>query len=106
MRTIVTSCKGGFRLQPLRRFEPGEVSDVRGRDLVHLQCHIGLDTLSWAGRGARVSGLDFLGPAIEAARGLAAVIPVRAVQRAPAGGSSIAAFRRCHHPREHSRIAT
>jgi hypothetical protein len=35
-----------------------------------------------------------------------AVIPVRAVQRAPAGGSSIAAFGRCHHPREHSRIAT
>ncbi len=40
--------------------------------LVHLQCHIGLDTLSWAGRGARASGLDFSVPVMEAARGLAA----------------------------------
>jgi SAM-dependent methyltransferase len=70
----------GFRRtrDSLRRFEPGEVGDVRGRDLVHLQCHIGLDTLSWAGRGARVSGLDFSVPAIEAARGLAAELGIRA----------------------------
>jgi SAM-dependent methyltransferase len=56
----------------LRRFELEEVGDVEGVALVHLQCHFGLDTLSWARRGARVTGLDFSAPAIVAARELAA----------------------------------
>src|SRR5688500_10727107 len=65
----VTSFKGGQeRLQP---FEIDEVGDVSGKELLHLQCHFGIDTLSWARRGARVTGLDFSGPAVEAARGLA-----------------------------------
>lgn len=56
----------------LRAFEPAEVGDVTGRSLLHLQCHIGLDTLSWARRGAaHVVGLDFSEPAVETARGLA-----------------------------------
>ncbi|MEZ5141076.1 MAG: class I SAM-dependent methyltransferase [Acidimicrobiales bacterium] len=55
----------------LRGFEADEVGDVEGRTLVHLQCHFGQDTLSWARRGARVTGLDFSVPAIEAARALA-----------------------------------
>ena len=55
----------------LRPFELAELGDVSGRDLVHLQCHFGLDTLSWARRGARVTGLDFSRPAVEAARSLA-----------------------------------
>lgn len=45
---------------------------VHGLDLVHLQCHIGVDTLSWARLGARVTGTDFSGEAIDAARMLAA----------------------------------
>ena len=56
----------------LRPFELEEVGDVSGRSLLHLQCHFGLDTLSWARRGARVTGLDFSTPAVEAARSLAA----------------------------------
>jgi SAM-dependent methyltransferase len=59
---------GGDRLRP---FEVSEVGDVAGKDLLHLQCHFGIDTLSWARRGARVTGLDFSAPAVEAARGLA-----------------------------------
>lgn len=55
----------------LERFEPGEVGDVTGLDLVHLQCHFGHDTLSWARRGARVTGVDFSEPAIAAARATA-----------------------------------
>ncbi len=55
----------------LRPFEIAEVGDVAGRTLVHPQCHFGLDTLSWARRGARVTGLDFSAPAIEAATGAA-----------------------------------
>ncbi|POX44429.1 SAM-dependent methyltransferase [Streptomyces sp. Ru71] len=65
----------GFRAgaDPLRDFEIAEVGDVTGRTLVHLQCHMGLDTLSWARRGAaRVVGLDFSEPAVEQARSLAA----------------------------------
>jgi SAM-dependent methyltransferase len=56
----------------LRPFELEEVGDVSGRSLVHLQCHFGLDTLSWARLGARVTGLDFSTPAVEAARSVAA----------------------------------
>jgi SAM-dependent methyltransferase len=48
-----------------------EVGDVRGKRLLHLQCHFGLDTLSWARRGARVTGVDFSVEAISAARQLA-----------------------------------
>ncbi|WP_239513682.1 bifunctional 2-polyprenyl-6-hydroxyphenol methylase/3-demethylubiquinol 3-O-methyltransferase UbiG [Streptosporangium sp. 'caverna'] len=60
----------------LRPFEAAEVGDVTGKTLLHLQCGIGLDTLSWARRGARVTGLDFSEPAIERARTLAAEIGV------------------------------
>lgn len=55
----------------LRQFELDEIGDVGGCTLVHPQCHFGLDTLSWARRGARVTGLDFSAPAIAAARDIA-----------------------------------
>src|SRR3990170_8483057 len=44
---------------------------IEGLRLLHLQCHIGTDTLSWARLGADVTGLDFSAPAIAAARDLA-----------------------------------
>jgi SAM-dependent methyltransferase len=66
----VDSFKAGANT--LRPFELEEVGDVSGRSLVHLQCHFGLDTLSWARLGARVAGLDFSTPAVEAARSVAA----------------------------------
>ncbi|KPM56688.1 hypothetical protein ACG83_02010 [Frankia sp. R43] len=47
----------------------GALSDV---DLLHVQCHFGLGTLSWARLGARVTGLDFSGVAVERASALAA----------------------------------
>ena len=46
------------------------LGDVRGRSLLHLQCHFGLDTLSWARLGATVTGIDFSPRAVEAARAL------------------------------------
>lgn len=55
----------------LEAFEIEELGDVTGRSLVHLQCHFGLDTLSWARLGAEVTGLDFSAPAVDAARELA-----------------------------------
>ncbi len=48
------------------------VGDVDGLDVLHLQCHFGLDTLSWARRGARVTGVDFSAVAVARARQLAA----------------------------------
>lgn len=57
----------------LRPFEGDELGvDPAGLDLLHLQCHVGTDTLSWARRGARVVGLDFSAPALDTARSLAA----------------------------------
>ncbi|WP_062314521.1 class I SAM-dependent methyltransferase [Demequina rhizosphaerae] len=44
---------------------------LAGLDLCHLQCHIGTDTVSLARAGARVVGVDFSAPALEAAARLA-----------------------------------
>jgi SAM-dependent methyltransferase len=54
------------------RFDLPLLGDVRGKRSVHLQCHIGTDTISLARRGADMSGLDFSLPALEEARRLAA----------------------------------
>ena len=59
---------GGSTLDPV---EPEEVGDVSGASLLHLQCHFGLDTLSWARRGAHVTGVDISEAAVETARDLA-----------------------------------
>ncbi|MFN8556451.1 MAG: class I SAM-dependent methyltransferase [Dehalococcoidia bacterium] len=64
----------GFRAgrNRLHRIEREELGDVRGKRLLHLQCHFGLDTLSWARLGAVVTGVDFAGDAIALARRLSA----------------------------------
>jgi 23S rRNA G2069 N7-methylase RlmK/C1962 C5-methylase RlmI len=62
----------------LHRVEVEEVGDVRGKRLLHLQCHFGLDTLSWARRGARVTGVDFSKQAVAAARELASEVGLQA----------------------------
>jgi SAM-dependent methyltransferase len=54
----------------LRDFELQELGDVKDKTLLHLQCHFGLDTLSWAREGARVVGLDFSSEAVRAAQKL------------------------------------
>ena len=51
--------------------EVDAIGDMSGLRLVHLQCHIGLDTLQLARAGARVTGLDFSPAAIRAAQDLA-----------------------------------
>jgi SAM-dependent methyltransferase len=56
----------------LHSIERSELGDVRGKSLLHLQCHFGLDTLSWARLGAHVTGVDFSDAAIGQARALAA----------------------------------
>jgi SAM-dependent methyltransferase len=55
----------------LRDLETRELGDVRGKTMLHLQCHFGMDTLSWARRGAIVTGVDFSPAAVSAAQKLA-----------------------------------
>jgi SAM-dependent methyltransferase len=57
-------------LSDVVRFDLPRLGDVSGLDGVHLQCHIGTDTLSLARLGARMTGLDFSGAALEEARRL------------------------------------
>jgi SAM-dependent methyltransferase len=70
----------GFRRgrSTLEPFEADEMPQVSGRSLLHLQCHFGMDTLSWARLGARVTGLDFSSAAIAAARDLADSVGIEA----------------------------
>ncbi len=58
---------GSIRIRTLEREEIGEVS---GKSLLHLQCHFGVDTLSWARLGAKVTGVDYSDQAITLARSL------------------------------------
>jgi len=62
----------------LRRLEQEELGDVSGRSLLHLQCHFGMDTLSWARLGAHVTGADYSEEAITVARSLAAELDIDA----------------------------
>jgi SAM-dependent methyltransferase len=66
----------------LKPIELREVGDVRGNSLLHLQCHFGLDTMSWARLGANVTGVDFSDRAIALARSIGAElkIPARFLQ--------------------------
>jgi len=59
-------------LSDVVRFDQPRLGDLSGLRGVHLQCHIGTDTLSLARLGAQVSGLDFSPAALTEARRLAA----------------------------------
>lgn len=83
--------EGGLTLDERERGEVERAAgQVAGRSLLHLQCHIGLDTLSWARLGAHVTGVDFSENAIGRAReialaaGLTATFVVANAQRLPA----------------------
>ena len=51
-------------------YDREKLGDVSGKRLLHLQCHIGTDTISWARLGADVTGTDLSPKSIEAARKL------------------------------------
>lgn len=75
----VASFRTGENGIRLADYELAEVGPVEGRSLLHLQCHFGLDTLSWARLGATVTGADFSEAAISAARSLAAEVELPAL---------------------------
>jgi SAM-dependent methyltransferase len=62
----------------LKSIEREELDDVSGKSLLHLQCHFGLDTLSWARLGAQVTGVNFSEKAVALARSLSEELGVGA----------------------------
>lgn len=51
----------------LNKIELDELGDVKGKTLLHLQCHFGMDTMSWEREGAIVTGVDLSDEAIKLA---------------------------------------
>ena len=60
----------------LKQVELSEVGEVAGKSLLHLMCHIGLDSISWARLGAKVTAMDFSPESIKLARSLSREIGV------------------------------
>lgn len=58
---------GKSSLMPI---ELAQIGEVKGKKILHLQCHFGMDTLSLSRMGAQVTGVDFSENAIEMARKL------------------------------------
>ena len=54
----------------LTPIELKELGDVKGKSMLHLQCHFGMDSLSWARFGASVTGVDLSDEAISEAKKL------------------------------------
>jgi 2-polyprenyl-3-methyl-5-hydroxy-6-metoxy-1,4-benzoquinol methylase len=54
----------------LRPIELAEVGDVKGKTMLHLQCHFGMDSLCWARMGAKVTGIDLSDKAVNEAKKL------------------------------------
>ena len=68
MYSVAKVKAGGIALDQI---ELDELGDVSGKSLLHLQCHFGLETLSWARLGAIATGVDYSEAGIEMARDLA-----------------------------------
>ena len=66
---------GGQCLEPVHVERMGSVA---GQSLLHLQCHMGMETLSWARLGASVTGLDFSAAAVDQATALARELDIPA----------------------------
>jgi SAM-dependent methyltransferase len=62
----------GFRAGriTLTDIERDELGPVYGKSLLHLQCHFGMDTMSWARLGAQATGVDISDASIDLARRL------------------------------------
>jgi 2-polyprenyl-3-methyl-5-hydroxy-6-metoxy-1,4-benzoquinol methylase len=54
----------------LTPIELNELGNVKGKKMLHLQCHFGLDSLCWARMGADVTGVDLSDAAVDEAKKL------------------------------------
>jgi SAM-dependent methyltransferase len=64
----LTGFKAGENI--LTPIELHELGDVKGKKMLHLQCHFGMDSLNWARLGAEVTGVDLSDEAIKTAKKL------------------------------------
>ena len=55
----------------LNSIELGLLGDVKGKTILHLQCHFGQDTISLSRLGAEVTGIDLSDKAIQSAQQIA-----------------------------------
>jgi len=62
----------------LNHIEIEELGDVKGKKLLHLQCHFGMDTLSLARQGAEVVGVDISDASIQKANDLSCELEIPA----------------------------
>ena len=76
-RTPIHASEGGYDVEgfkagciTLTDIEIDEVGDVSGKSLLHLQCHFGMDTMSWARLGANATGIDLSDASIDLAQEL------------------------------------
>lgn len=70
----------GFRAgkTSLQKIELEQLGDIKGKKLLHLQCHFGQDTLSLARMGAKVTGVDLSNIAIDNAQKIATELDIEA----------------------------
>lgn len=76
-RTVVHKDSAFYDLEGFKKgksvltsIELNEIGDVKGKKILHLQCHFGMDSLDWARRGAEVTGVDLSDEAIKEAKKL------------------------------------
>ena len=76
-RTSIHASEGGYDVEgfkagriSLTDIEIDEVGNVSGKSLLHLQCHFGVDTMSWARLGANATGIDLSDASIDLAQEL------------------------------------
>ena len=62
----------------LNSIELEALGDVKGKTMLHLQCHFGQDSLCWARLGAQVTGMDISTEAIKTARQLSDELNIQA----------------------------
>lgn len=62
----------------LNPIEIEELGDIKGKKILHLQCHFGMDTLSLARMGAEVVGVDISDNSIQKAKELATELKIPA----------------------------
>lgn len=60
----------------LQNLELKELGNVKGKTLLHLMCHFGMDTLSWAREGAIVTGVDLSDESIKLAQELSKEVKI------------------------------
>ena len=62
----------------LNNIEVEELGDIKGKKILHLQCHFGMDTLSLARQGAEVVGVDISDTSIQKATELSEELKIQA----------------------------